>query len=152
MVGNSYPLSFLRDRGATMAKKIRPSTGQEVGAQEGIYAYPGLDRSLHERARLGIMTSLIASESGALFNELKALCELTDGNLKRHLDVLVDEGLVAVSKTMIGNRSQSLFKMTTIGRRKFLQYLEELQHAVDQAKKASSISHTSQECPLTPRL
>ncbi len=133
-----------------MAKKSRNIKVEDKMIHEGMYAYPGLDRSLHERARLGIMTSLIAAENGALFNELKSLCELTDGNLKRHLDVLVEEGLVGVTKTTIGNRVQSLFKITASGRRRFLQYLEELQHAVDQAKRASSIPNAAQECSITP--
>ena len=54
----------------------------------GRYAYEGLDRVLHEKARLGIMTSLATRPAGLSFNELKQLCALTDGNLNRHLDVL----------------------------------------------------------------
>src|SRR5207248_10898401 len=53
----------------------------------GRYAYEGLDRVLHEKARLGIMTSLATRPSGLSFNELKQPCASTDGNLNRHLDV-----------------------------------------------------------------
>ena len=57
--------------------------------QPGRFAYDGLDRVLHEKARLGIMTSLVTRPEGLLFGELKRLCALTDGNLSRHLDALM---------------------------------------------------------------
>ena len=60
--------------------------------EPGRYAYDGLDRVLHEKARLGIMTSLVTRPEGAVFNELKRLCALTDGNLSRHVDVLQEAG------------------------------------------------------------
>ena len=47
----------------------------------GRYAYEGLDRVMHEKARLGILTSLASHVDGLLFSELKELCSLTDGNL-----------------------------------------------------------------------
>ena len=59
-------------------------------AGEGYYAYQGLDRVLHEKARLGILTALVARKQGATFVELKRLCALTDGNLARHLQTLQD--------------------------------------------------------------
>ena len=57
------------------------------------YAYDGLDRVIHERARLGLLTSLAAHAKGLRFAELKELCGLTDGNLSRHLQVLEAAGL-----------------------------------------------------------
>ena len=54
------------------------------------YAY-GLDRVLHEKARLGIMTSLVGHPKGLAFGDLKKLCNLTDGNLSRHLQVLQEQ-------------------------------------------------------------
>ena len=56
--------------------------------QPGRFAYEGLERVLHEKARLGIMTSLVTRPEGLLFGDLKRLCALTDGNLSRHLEVL----------------------------------------------------------------
>ncbi len=64
----------------------------------GRFAYDGLDRIMHEKARLGIMTSLISRPEGLLFGELKQLCTLTDGNLSRHIEVLHEAGLVEVRK------------------------------------------------------
>ena len=52
------------------------------------FAYDGLDRVIHERARLSVLTSLVTHSRGLLFGDLKQLCALTDGNLNRHLQVL----------------------------------------------------------------
>ena len=60
--------------------------------------YEGLERVFHEKARLGIMTSLFTHPKGLIFADLKELCALTDGNLSRHLQVLHEAGLIAVSK------------------------------------------------------
>ncbi len=62
----------------------------------GSFSYDGLDRVLHEKARLGILTSLFTHPEGLVFNEIKALCALTDGNLSRHLQVLEREELVEI--------------------------------------------------------
>ena len=68
------------------------------GAGDGRFAYDGLDRAIHEKARLGILTSLVAHPKGLPFNDLKELCSLTDGNLNRHLAVLEEAGLVAANR------------------------------------------------------
>ncbi|MEX0585264.1 MAG: helix-turn-helix domain-containing protein, partial [Pirellulales bacterium] len=65
---------------------------------KGRFAYLGLERVMHEKARLGILTSLVGHAAGLLFTDLKELCALTDGNLNRHLKVLQDAGLVEVLK------------------------------------------------------
>ncbi len=91
-------------------KSARPIDASIEGDTRGQFAYDGLDRTLHERARLGIMTSLMSHPKGIYFPQLKALCDLTDGNLKRHLDVLCEEGLVAMEKAPVGNRTQTLYK------------------------------------------
>jgi DNA-binding transcriptional ArsR family regulator len=59
------------------------------------FAYEGLDRIFHEKARLGIVSSLAGHSEGLAFSELKALCGLTDGNLSRHLQVLEEAGKTA---------------------------------------------------------
>ena len=62
------------------------------------FAYEGLDRTIHERARLSVLTSLVGHPKGLIFNDLKDLCGLTDGNLSRHLQVLQEAGLVEIIK------------------------------------------------------
>lgn len=99
----------------------------------GRFAYEGLDRVLHEKARLGIMTSLVTRPEGLLFSELKRLCALTDGNLSRHLDVLREAGLVQVWKGFENRRPQTLCRLSAEGRQRFLAYLEELDQVLRDA-------------------
>jgi DNA-binding MarR family transcriptional regulator len=101
--------------------------------QPGRFAYEGLDRVLHEKARLGIMTSLVTRPEGLIFAELKRLCALTDGNLSRHLDVLREAGLVEIWKGFEHRRPQTLCRLTPEGRQRFLAYLEELEQVIRDA-------------------
>jgi DNA-binding transcriptional ArsR family regulator len=101
--------------------------------QTGRFAYDGLERVLHEKARLGIMTSLVTRPEGILFTELKRLCALTDGNLSRHLDVLREAGLVEVWKGFENRRPQTLCRLSTEGRQRFVAYLEQLEQVIRDA-------------------
>lgn len=93
----------------------------------GRFAYNGLDRVLHEKARLGILTSLYTHIEGLTFNDIKSLCSLTDGNLSRHLQVLEREDLVVTVKESGSGRPQTTCFLTDSGRQRYLEYLEELQ-------------------------
>ncbi len=104
---------------------------------KGRYAYEGLDRILHEKARLGIMTSLLARPEGLLFNHLKELCNLTDGNLSRHLQVLHQATLIEIFKGYEKKRPQTLVRLTGEGRERFLAYLEELERVVQDAANSA---------------
>jgi DNA-binding MarR family transcriptional regulator len=106
-------------------------------ASAGRFAYPGLDRVIHEKARLGIMTSLVAHPSGLAFTDLKDLCGLTDGNLNRHLDVLRAAGHVEIRKDTRGRRTKTMCQITARGRACFLEYLAELEKVVSAAAKAA---------------
>ena len=99
----------------------------------GRFAYEGLDRTIHEKARLGIVTSLATHPQGLLFNDLKELCALTDGNLSRHLQILNEAGLVQIWKGFKDNRPQTLCQLTSEGRKRFLEYLAELENVVTDA-------------------
>lgn len=101
------------------------------------FAYVGLDRVMHERARLGVLTSLVAHPKGLVFADLKQLCALSDGNLSRHLQVLQDAGLVAVSKGFEHNRPQTTCRITAAGRKRFLDYLAVLEQVVRDAAEAA---------------
>jgi DNA-binding transcriptional ArsR family regulator len=114
----------------------------------GRFAYEGLDRVLHEKARLGIMTSLVTRPEGLLFSELKHLCALTDGNLSRHLEVLREAGLVEVWKGFENRRPQTLCRLSVDGRTRFLAYLEELEHVIrDAMPKAAKRSARLPDLP-----
>jgi DNA-binding transcriptional ArsR family regulator len=105
----------------------------DITEQAGRFAYEGLERVLHEKARLGIMTSLVMRPEGLLFSDLKRLCALTDGNLSRHLEVLREAGLVEVWKGFENRRPQTLCRLSPEGRQRFLAYLEELEHVIRDA-------------------
>ena len=102
----------------------------------GRFAYDGLERVIHEKARLGIMASLIAHPDGLVFNDLKELCSLTDGNLSRHLQLLQESGLVDVWKNVKKNRPQTLVRLTSIGTRRFHEYIAVLESVVSDAVNA----------------
>jgi DNA-binding transcriptional ArsR family regulator len=101
------------------------------------FAYEGLDRLIHERARLGVLTSLIAHPTGLTFGDLKQLCGLTDGNLSRHLRVLEKAGLVEIVKGYEGNRPQTVCRITRSGRTRFLDYLGTLEQVVRDAAEVT---------------
>ena len=116
--------------------------------QQGRFAYEGLERVLHEKARLGIMTSLVTRPEGLLFGELKRLCALTDGNLSRHLDVLREAGLVELWKGFENRRPQTLCRLSPEGRQRFLAYLEELEQVIrDAMPKAARRNERVPELP-----
>ena len=100
---------------------------------EGRFAYEGLDRVIHERARLSVLTSLITNAKGLTFNELKQLCSLTDGNLSRHLSVLEKDDMVEILKGHDRNRPQTLCRITASGRKRYLEYLTTLEQVVRDA-------------------
>ena len=95
--------------------------------EPGTYSYDGLDRVFHEKARLGILTSLFSHPEGLLFGDIKSLCSLTDGHLSRHLQVLEREELLVLQKESGKGRPKTTCIMTASGRERFLNYLEELQ-------------------------
>jgi DNA-binding MarR family transcriptional regulator len=97
---------------------------------EGRYAYANLDLVIHERARLSMMTSLVAHPKGLRFSDLKRLCNLTDGNLSRHLQLLASESLVAISKSYEDSRPQTWCRLTAEGKRRYVRYLSVLEQIV----------------------
>jgi DNA-binding MarR family transcriptional regulator len=110
------------------------------GEAAGRFAYEGLERLIHEKARLSILTSLVTHPKGLLFSDLKELCALTDGNLSRHLQVLSEAGLVEVWKGFKKNRPQTLCRLTEEGRKRFLEYLTVLENVVADALAAAKPS------------
>ena len=104
-------------------------------SSEGRFAYEGLDRVIHERARLSVLTSLMTNPKGLTFVDLKQLCSLTDGNLSRHLSVLEKAKMVEILKGHDRNRPQTLCRITSSGRKRYLEYLETLEQVVKDAAR-----------------
>lgn len=115
-----------------MSKKKEPSSAA------GQFSFEGLDRVLHEKARLGILTSLLTNPDGLLFTELKELCSLTDGNLSRHIQTLQEAGLLEVWKSHQNRRPQTLVRLTADGRERFLEYIGVLEQIVATTAEAAT--------------
>ena len=121
----------------------------ESKGDEGRFAYDGLDRVIHEKARLGILASLAAHEDGLAFNDLKQLCSLTDGNLSRHLAVLGEAGLVKTRRSHRGPRAQTTYRLTSNGRRRFVDYINVLENVVSDAHRDPGPAKRSKTRPST---
>ena len=117
--------------------KAKPKTS------EGRFAYEGLDRVIHERARLSVLTSLLTNPKGLTFSDLKQLCALTDGNLSRHLRVLEHAGMVEIAKGHERNRPLTVCRITTTGRKRYLEYLSTLEQVVKDAAKGTKAEAAS---------
>lgn len=105
---------------------------------EAPFAFSGLDRLFHERARLGIVTSLAGHPDGLVFAELKRMCGLTDGNLNRHLNALEEAGYVATAKDFDHKRPLTTCHLTREGRDRFLSYLSALESALREGTRAAA--------------
>lgn len=100
------------------------------------FAYDGLNRVIHERARLSVLTSLVTHPAGLKFGELKELCALTDGNLSRHLQVLEESKLLVIVKGLEHNRPQTVCRITALGRKRYFEYLAVLEQVILDAEAA----------------
>lgn len=119
-----------------MPKPSAPATDR---LDPGRFAYDGLDRVIHEKARLSVMTSLARHPKGLAFGDLKTFCGLTDGNLSRHLQTLEEVGFVAITKGFEAKRPLTLCRLTEKGRRHFLDYLDVLERIVRDAGEARTM-------------
>jgi DNA-binding transcriptional ArsR family regulator len=117
---------------------------------EAPFAFEGLDRVMHEKARLGVLSSLVAHPKGLAFGDLKQLCGLTDGNLSRHLQVLQEAGLVEITKSFENNRPQTTCRLTRSGRKRFLEYLALLEQVVRDAAKTAGEDFGSARLKVQP--
>jgi len=109
------------------------------------FAFDGLDRIIHEKARLGILASLVSHPNGLSFSDLKRLCGLTDGNLSRHIQVLEDARLVTVKKSFEGRRPHTSCQLTALGRKRFTAYLDVLEKIV---KDAAGVPTETRATPI----
>jgi DNA-binding MarR family transcriptional regulator len=92
-----------------------------------------LDRVIHEKGRLAIMSALAAAPELA-FTELRDLLDMTDGNLTTHIRTLQQEGYVAVAKSYQNNRPLTTCSLTPAGRKAFTGYVNLLEQIVRQNK------------------
>jgi DNA-binding MarR family transcriptional regulator len=95
--------------------------------------YLQLDRLIHEKGRLAIM-SMLAASSELSFTELRDAMEMTDGNLTTHIRALQQEGYLSVAKSYQNNRPLTTCSLTTTGRKAFAEYINLLEQIVRQNK------------------
>ena len=114
-------------RSGAGATQLRPvdgvGGGAEGGADEGAL---GLDRLIHERMRLGIVSALAANES-LTFNDLKLLLGTTDGNLSVHARKLEDANYITCTKSFEGRVPRTEYKLTADGRRALKRYVDHME-------------------------
>jgi DNA-binding MarR family transcriptional regulator len=94
-----------------------------------------LDRVIHERGRLAIVSALSASQELS-FTELRGLLGMTDGNLTTHLRTLQEAGFLSVAKSQKDNRPLTTCSLTPAGRKAFVEYIDLLERIVREARKS----------------
>ncbi len=116
-----------RDAGATDLRGVHSAQAKHPA--------PGLDRLIHERMRLGIVSALAANES-LTFNDLKSLMNTTDGNLSVHARKLEDGGYIACTKSFEGRLPKTEYKLTVAGRRALENYLSHMETIIHQMRNS----------------
>lgn len=88
-----------------------------------------LNKTIHQKTRLGIMSILMASKE-ADFNFLKEKLNLTDGNLSSHLSLLEKEKYIKIRKKFVKKKPKTLCQITEKGREAFKEYLDNLEKII----------------------
>lgn len=124
----------LADRPAVESRQhSRSGELQDVRSAKVQSRATSLDRLIHERLRLGIISALAANES-LTFSDLKNLMNTTDGNLSVHARKLEDAGYIAVSKSFDGRTPRTEYKLTAAGRRALESYVGHMEALVKQMR------------------
>ncbi len=111
-------------------KKPRPAQERRPRAAARSRLVQGLDRLVHERTRLGIVSSLAVADSLS-FAELKATLGVSDGNLSSHARKLEDAGYVACEKRFSGRRPLTTYRLTQAGKQALARYLSHMEALIE---------------------
>jgi DNA-binding MarR family transcriptional regulator len=120
-------------RGGALKKTVAPAPGSRQHARSQL-DIPDLDRLIHERIRLGIVSAL-AANSSLSFNDLKKLLRTTDGNLSVHARKLEEAGYVACSKSFEGRMPKTEYALTESGRKALEKYLNHMEALIQAMKR-----------------
>lgn len=112
-------------------------------------AFEKLDRVIHERGRLAIM-SLLAAVDSLSFTELKEQLKMTDGNLSVHMRTLEESGYVSVSKSFVNRKPRTEYALTQEGREAFGEYIQALEEIVQQSQLLARPERPLAVGPLRP--
>ena len=117
------------------ADASRPSAKAVPAARSTRSQEGGFDRLIYERVRLGIMSALATNEELS-FNELKALFDVSDGNLGAHARKLEEAGYIVCAKSFEARRPKSLYRITSPGRNALLRYLEHIEAVIKATRRS----------------
>jgi len=118
--------------GKTVAKAVAETIRSTRAAAESVT--PQLDRLIHERMRLGIVSALAVNESLS-FNDLKKLMKTTDGNLSVHARKLEEAEYIACAKFFEGRQPKTEYRLTAAGRRALERYLNHMEALIRATRK-----------------
>jgi DNA-binding transcriptional ArsR family regulator len=113
---------------------VKPKSKPEPVSRPRATDDGGFDRLIYERVRLGIMSALATNEE-LTFNELKALFDVSDGNLGSHARKLEEAGYIVCSKSFEARRPKSRYRITQIGRKALLRYLEHIEAVIKATRR-----------------
>jgi len=119
-----------QDRGA----KSRAADSLQTVRGNADAVAPDLDRLIHERMRLGIVSALAVNDS-LTFNQLKALLRTTDGNLSVHARRLEEADYIACTKSFDGRLPKTEFRLTAAGRRALERYLNHMEALIQATRE-----------------
>jgi DNA-binding HxlR family transcriptional regulator len=119
----------------SVRKKVSDSPDSRPASSKQRSAAPNLDRLIHERLRLGIISALAANET-LTFRDLKNLMNTTDGNLSVHARKLEDAGYISVSKFFEGRLPKTEYKLTAAGRSALESYLSHMESLIKQMRNS----------------
>ena len=114
-------------------RKEKTGGPQSVGGRHAASA-SDLDRLIHERMRLGIVSALAVNES-LTFNDLKKLLKTTDGNISVHARKLEDAQYIACAKSFEGRMPKTEYRLTSAGRRALERYLDHMEALIRATRK-----------------
>ena len=118
---------------STHKKREASGATAELHAAKTNHPAHSLDRLIHERMRLGIISALAANES-LTFNDLKNLMHTTDGNLSVHARKLEDGGYIACTKSFEGRLPKTEYKLTASGKRALENYVSHMETLIKQVR------------------
>ena len=98
--------------------------------------YAALKTLFHEPNRLAMMSALSQAIDGLTFNDLKRDCDLTDGNLSRHLKTLEEAEAIRIEKTFVDAKPRTTVFLSDAGRKSFIEYLQALEEVLQKAARA----------------
>jgi DNA-binding HxlR family transcriptional regulator len=116
----------MRERGAHRPEETAPVTREQPVPKAEL---PELDRMIHERMRLGIVSALATNESLS-FNDLKRLLKTTDGNLSVHARKLEDTDYIRCTKFFEGRVPRTEYRLTPAGRKALEDYLKQMEEFI----------------------